>query len=275
MYFIILSDKFKIMGCALITADLHFGITSEAAILHLKQGMLRHNPDVIILAGDIGEPAKNFEECLTIFSDSPCPVGVIIGNHDLYNSDGRYHSEELRDKILPSIVTKHGFIWMEEETINMNGTAFIGTIAWYDYSSRAQAFAHLPDDFFLENKGRFVSDGNFIDWEKEDKEFSSELLKGLVKRLQDAQEDSSVRQIAVVSHVPLFPEQMVHYRSDNPYADAYFGNFTVGREVSRYSKVTDVISGHTHRKIDKIAGKIRMQVVPSDYKKPGYIALEL
>lgn len=263
------------MGCAIITADLHFGITSEAVILHLKQGMLRHNPGLIILAGDIGEPASNFEKCLSLFSDVPCPVGVVAGNHDLYNTDGRYNSEGLWRKILPSIVMKHGFIWMEEETININGTAFIGSMAWYDYSSRAPQFAHLPEDFFYENKGKLVSDGSYIDWERKDKEFSSELLKGLVKRLQDAQEDSSVRRIAVVSHVPLFPEQMVHYRTDNPYSDAYFGNFTIGKEVSRFSKVTDVISGHTHRKIDKVAGNIKVQVVPSDYGKPGFITLEL
>ena len=42
----------------------------------------------------------------------------------------------------------------------------------------------------------------------------------------------------------------------------------------RFSKVTDVISGHTHRPVDEMVGKIRIQIVPSDYFKPAFIAIE-
>lgn len=48
----------------------------------------------------------------------------------------------------------------------------------------------------------------------------------------------------------------------------------MGKEVLKFSKVRDVISGHTHRKVDKLVGNIRVQVVPSDYFKPAFVAIE-
>jgi 3',5'-cyclic AMP phosphodiesterase CpdA len=263
------------MGCAAITADLHLGITPPGAILHLKEGMMKKKPEVIIIAGDIGEPIQNFKKCLSLFSDAPCPVGVVIGNHDLYNTDGRHHSEELWGRMLRDAVKEYGCVWMEDEAVTIGDTTFIGSMAWYDYTSRDPRLSHLPDDFLYSCKGKFVSDGNYIDWERDDREFAAALLDGLVKRIEVAQGDPSVRRIAVVTHVPLFPEQMVHYRSDNPYSDAYFGNFTGGKEVSRFSKVMDVVSGHTHRGVDKVIGNIRVRVVPSDYRKPAFITLEM
>lgn len=260
---------------AIITSDLHYGITSHARILHLKEQMLRQNPAVIILAGDIGEPAHNFRASLKLFEDVPCPVGVVIGNHDLYNTAGFNHSEELWNEVLPGIVKECGLVWMESETITIGETAFIGSMAWYDYSSRAPELNHLPDEFFFAGKGRFVSDGIYIDWKREDKDLAAELLERLLKRLKNAEEDPSLKRIIVVTHVPLFPGQMVHYRTDNPYADAYFGNFTAGKEISSFSKVTDVISGHTHRGVERVIGNIRARVVPSDYKKPVFIEIEI
>ena len=133
----------------------------------------------------------------------------------------------------------------------------------------------MPDRFYEEEKGAFVSDGNYIDWLRTDREFAAELLDGLVKRLENAQEDPTVNRIVIATHVPLFKEQMVRHGSDNQYAAAYFGNFTMGREVLKFSKVTDLVSGHTHRSVDEMVGKIRVQIVPSDYFKPAFILLEV
>lgn len=234
--------------------------------------MLELDPAIIIIAGDIGESVKNFRDCLSLFSDVKCPVGVVIGNHDLYAYDKRYPSEELWTKVLPGIVKKLDLVWMEEDNIIANGTAFVGTVGWYDYSSKT---VRMPDRFYEEEKGAFVSDGSYIDWLRTDTDFAAGLLASLVKRLEKAQDDPAIGRIVVVTHVPLFKEQMVRHGSDNQYADAYFGNFTMGREVLRFSKVTDVVSGHTHRKVDKTVGTIRVQVVPSDYFKPAFIILEL
>lgn len=260
------------MPTAIITSDLHLGFDTVASIQFQKHKIVQHDPAVVIIAGDIGESVKNFRECLRLFSDVKCPVGVIIGNHDLYAYDKRYPSEELWTKVLPRIAKKLGFVWMEEENIVVNGTAFIGTVGWYDYSSNT---LKVSDRFYEEEKGAFISDGSYIDWLRTDKDFAAALLAGLVKRLEKAQNDPAVRRIIVVTHVPLFKEQMVRHGSDNLYADAYFGNFTMGKEVLRFSKVTDVISGHTHRKVDKVVRNIRVQVVPSDYFKPAFITLEL
>lgn len=257
---------------AVITSDLHYGITSPARILSLAKEILGYNPDIIIIAGDIGEPAEKFDKCLSVFSRLPCPIGIVIGNHDLYATAGDY-SENLWVTKLPRIVKKHDLIWMEEENIVIDDTAFVGTLAWYDYSSKDPHFP-LPDDYFFLNKGKFVSDGNYLNWKRKDTEFAAELREGFFKRLSRAEEDQSISKIVVVTHVPLYREQMVSYSSDSREADAYFGNLTLGKEVMRFSKVTDVISGHTHRPVEKKVKKINVQIVPGDYGKPGYIVLE-
>lgn len=51
-------------GKAIITSDLHHGITSPVRILSLQNEILRHDPNVIIIAGAIGEPAEEFDKCL-------------------------------------------------------------------------------------------------------------------------------------------------------------------------------------------------------------------
>ena len=260
------------MPTAIITSDLHLGFDPVDCIQFQKDKMLQLDPAVIIIAGDIGESAKNFRKCLSLFSDVECPVGVVIGNHDLYAYDKKYPSEDLWTRVLPGIVKKLGLVWMEEENIIINGTAFVGTVGWYDYSAKT---VNMPDRFYDEEKGAIISDGEYINWLRTDKEFAADILAGLVKRLEKAQKDPAIKRIVVVTHVPLFPEQMVHLAGDNQYADAYFGNFTMGREILRFSKVTDVISGHTHRPVDDMVGKIRIQIVPSDYFKPAFIVLEL
>lgn len=47
---------------AVITADLHHGITSPVRIMTLREEMLKHSPDVIIIAGDTGEPVVEFDK---------------------------------------------------------------------------------------------------------------------------------------------------------------------------------------------------------------------
>lgn len=234
--------------------------------------MLVHNPDIILIAGDTGEPAEDFDKCLSLFSGLPCPIGIVIGNHDVYATDGK-HSEDLWVNILPGIVKKHGLIWMEEENIVIGDTAFVGTLAWYDYSSKDPHYP-LPDDYFFLNKKKFVSDGKYINWKRKDTEFAAELRDGLLKRLSRAEEDPNIKKVVVVTHVPLFREQMVGYSSDDRVADAYFGNMTLGKDVMNFSKVTDVISGHTHRPVEKKLGNINVRIVPGDYRKPEFILLE-
>ncbi len=259
---------------AVITSDLHYGITSPRRISALKEEMMKAGPpDVVILAGDIGEPVPNFEGCIEVFSDLGCPVGVIIGNHDLYNTGSGFSSEELWSRVLRGLVRKYGLVWMEEETITVGRVAFVGSLAWYDYSSRSRRYADLDEDFYQRHKARFVSDGRYIDWVRRDTDFARELLSGLVRRLERAEEDPHVERIVVVTHVPLFPEQMSHERGDDPHADAYFGNFTAGMAVRRFSKVTDVVSGHTHRGVDTVKDGTRLVVVPSHYGRPAFVSL--
>lgn len=258
---------------AIITSDLHYGITSPVRIMLLKNEFLSIQPDVVIIAGDIGEPWMEFDKCLSLFSEAKCPVGVILGNHELYATAG-CHSEELWSITLPGIVERLGFVWMETDSIVIDQTAFIGTMAWYDYSSKAPRFGHLSDEDFYHAKSQLVADGVYIDWLRKDTVFAKELKEGFLNGLSKLQGNPEIERIIVVTHVPLFSEQMVSHRSDSRQADAYFGNLTLGQEILKFDKVTNVISGHTHRPVDAKVNNVHVQIIPGDYRDTGYLVLD-
>lgn len=94
--------------------------------------------------------------------------------------------------------------------------------------------------------------------------------------------DPSIRQIVVITHVPVLEEQILRKPADKTwgFANAYYGNLTLGREVLSCKKVTHVISGHTHigksvQVRTKDGRSIQAHVIGSDYRKPVFITIDL
>jgi Icc-related predicted phosphoesterase len=61
----------------IITADLHYGITGMHEIVQIRHKIAAENPDLVVIAGDIGEGVKRIDECLREFKTLTCPVAVI------------------------------------------------------------------------------------------------------------------------------------------------------------------------------------------------------
>ena len=274
------------MNKIVITSDLHHGITRLDEIAQLRNEIADESPDLMLIAGDIGEGVERIEACLNEFKTLNCPVGVIAGNHDLWLRDYTIirDSAHLMDEYLPQMVRNHGMHWMENEVIQLGDVAVIGTLGWYDYSRRVlskETMRLTASDYQL-IKPRFNNDGNYVRWidKRTDVDFANSLGEALETCLVKIERDPKVREVLVITHVPAFSEQLVSMPGDHPIADSYFANLTLGSRLLKYPKVRTVISGHTHREVPlqtiRTADRdIEIATIGSDYRHPKYITINL
>lgn len=251
-----------------VTSDLHLGITNKDEIRALVDEINAFLPDFLVVAGDIGELGC-FEECLKILDGVKVHKRAFLaGNHDLWVPDKGVSSVERWEKILPGIAKDLGWVWLEDEILSVGKAAVVGSIAWYDYSAGA---GDVSVEEFRQNKRLFNNDANFMDVEWDDVAFARSCQEGLLSRLKRA--DQQFEEIIVVTHVPVFKEQKVEHLSDEPFAHAYFYNFSLGEQILRFSKVREVVSGHTHRGVEAFLEccDVRARVIASDYHAPGYV----
>jgi 3',5'-cyclic AMP phosphodiesterase CpdA len=268
-----------------VTADLHFDrrgyLTTPQMVDDLVLRLQVKQVDAVILAGDLGHPSGDFAACLTAFRRLSVPVAVLAGNHDVWRDEQGWSSQELWECRLPSLVKEVGFIWLEDSVVRVGDVAVVGSLAWYDYSA-APASVPFPPEYFAAMKKNLNNDSVWIDWPWSDVEFASMLRAGLVRRLEELEVDASVREVVVITHVPLFEEQIVRRPGDRSWeiSNAYFGNLITGQAVLRFKKVVRVISGHTHVARQGVVGRasgsdVAVSVIASDYGSPELEVVEL
>jgi hypothetical protein len=262
-----------------VTSDLHLGITTEEELRALAEQMAGEQPDLTILAGDIGEGLANVRDCMRLFEHLPGQVAVLMGNHDLWARG--YDSQELWDRMLPAAVRDSGMIWLEETTWQRDGVAIVGSMAWYDYTAVDPIVPPHAPEWFAKNKGQYNYDAHFINWEWSDPAFAQMLGDALVKRVQALEDDPDVAAVLVVTHVPLYHVQMAYKPGDLRWGtgSAYFGNITLGDRLLPLRKVRRVISGHTHIGREGVVERpnlppLPVSVIASDYNSPVFLAVE-
>src|SRR5262249_14605353 len=145
-----------------ITSDLHLGITGEDQIRPLTARIAAEEPDLTVLAGDIGEGVKNFARCLDLFTDLPGEVGVIAGTHDVWRRAGR-SSQRLFEEDLPTITRAAGLRWLEGDDWRHGTLAVVASLAWYDYSAADSALPPMPAAWYAAQKGRYNMDAHLAD----------------------------------------------------------------------------------------------------------------
>jgi 3',5'-cyclic AMP phosphodiesterase CpdA len=264
-----------------VTSDLHLGLTAPAKLQALRDQIAEQAPDLTVLAGDLGEPLRQFVACLRLFADLPGEMAVLAGNHDVW-ATGSKKSQDLWERDLPAAVRDAGMIWLEEQSLQAGDVAVAGSLAWYDYSAAdpALASAYTPS-FYAAVKPKINNDGNYVDWPWTDVEFANRLGDGLMQRLDDLESRPDVMGILAVTHAPLCEEQLVRKPDDLHWSigNAYLGNLTLGRRVLAASKVRAIVSGHTHvgcsGHIERSDGSAMLYaVVPSEYGDPACLLVD-
>lgn len=264
-----------------VTADLHLEITEREAIEKLVAEIAGECPDAVVLAGDLGNPSPLFEACLAMFADVGAPVAVMSGNHDLWVSPGET-STELFKKTLPEMTRAAGMHWLDgTEAFLLGSVGIAGSNGWYDYSARDHSRGH-SDAEILAMKEQFAWDAKKIDWPETDQQFAAGCRDRLRAQLDALEANDVVRDVLVVTHVPVFPCQMDRRPHDDRWTlgNPFFGHFTMGEEIASYSKVRRVVSGHTHVAMAGYGERpgggepIPASVIDSDYHRPGWVMVE-
>lgn len=295
----------------LITADLHYRPSQREAFVAFADWAQAQQPDCLVIAGDVGHPLRLFRRALQLFAGLDCPKLLLAGNHDLYR--GEADSRTLWEQALPDATRDEGFVWLEDEVIRLphgaqksgffgetglldghsqksgfseetgflgRHVAIVGTMGWYDYSSRAP---HLElDDAQLRAMKRLVNhDADYIDWPWSDIAMARYLGRRFAGRLRCAADDPAVSQVLVVTHVPIFEEAVPNHPESEFWSllRASMGNFTLGELVRRMPKVTHVVSGHIHRAgcwtVPGEFGPIDFRLVGSQKAAPRAVVLDL
>jgi hypothetical protein len=273
------------MTKVVITSDLHLGITNQEEIEPLVAAITDERPDLTLIAGDIGEGETNIRACLALFQGMPGEVAVIGGNHDVWALSapwklGGPSSQEMWERILPGAARDLGMRWLEEENWQAGGLAVVASIAWYDYSGAAEDIPPQTEEYWMDLKRGMHPDAKFINWPWSDVAFATARGDSLIERLTALEANPSVEAILLVTHVPLFREQLV-IKPDIPnwgYGNAFFGNLTLGERVRDMGKLRAVVSGHTHIgvkvTIPNGAGSLPVWVTKSDFHMPSYVVYD-
>ena len=101
--------------------------------------------DLLVLAGDIGsyQPGSSLIDAdfgLGQFSPRngwPTPVVFVPGNHEYDGMDFDAAHDRLRETC-----ERLGLIWLERETVVLQGVRFVGTTLWSDFDALAPEAAH-------------------------------------------------------------------------------------------------------------------------------------
>ncbi|GIV67633.1 metallophosphoesterase family protein [Caldilinea sp.] len=229
-----------------ITADLHYRPAHRRRYLAFAERIAGQCPDCLILAGDLGHPLRLFRRALELFEPLSCLKLLVTGNHDLYCSE--HDSRTLWESVLPAVIQDAGFLWLEEETVQLGDLGVCGTMGWYDYSTSEPTLA-LPDAAYPLLKTLVNHDADYIDWPWSDRAMARYLARSFERRLADLEANPSIRRILVVTHMPIFDEAIPSHPECERLSllRAYMGNLALGEMVRSSAKVTHVVSGHLHR----------------------------
>lgn len=267
------------MARIVVTSDLHLGITTAHELRALAERIAAEQPDLTVLAGDIGEGLMNIRACLRLFENLPGQVAVLMGNHDLWRHG--YDSQKLWDELLPGAVRDAGMIWLEDATWMRDDIAVVGSIAWYDYSGVDPVVPPYPPEWFAAYKAQYNPDAIYINWKWSDLAAAQMLGDALMERMRALEDNPAVRAVMVVTHVPLYRVQMFYKPGDLRWGtgSAYFGNMTLGERLLPLRKLRRVISGHTHIGREGTVARpdmppLPVSVVDSDYHHPVYLMVE-
>ena len=273
------------MAKVVITSDLHLGITKREEIEPLVSAIGAEQPDLTVIAGDIGEGEANIRACLALFQGLPGEIVAIGGNHDVWALSapwklGGVSSQEMWERALPSAVRDAGMRWLEAEAWRSDTLAVVGSIAWYDYSGAAEDIPPQTEEYWVELKRTLHPDAKFINWPWSDVAFATERADALIERMAELEADADVETVLLVTHVPVFREQLV-IKQEIPrwgYGNAFFGNLTLGERLRGMSKLRAVVSGHTHIGVKATTTHgtepLPAWVTTSDFHKPSYVVYD-
>jgi hypothetical protein len=192
-----------------------------------------------------------------------------------------HSSQELYDTMLPAATRERGLRWIERDTIVLGSVAIVGSMVWYDYSA-GEPTRGRDEDYYASIKCQVSNDAHWVDWHWSDIEIACQLRELLASQLQACESDPNIDKVVVVTHVPVFEQQLQRDPTNLAWsiANAYFGNLRTGGVIAQFPKVRVVVSGHLHMGMRALVARKDMPevsacVVGSDYGAPSWLTVEV
>ncbi len=254
-------------------ADLHYNIPRcREHVQEQARAVCQKGGDVLVIAGDTASTEIHFfEDALRLFQDFPGRKLLVSGNHDVWVLAAE-DSRKRYEQTLPDICRGHGFEYLDAGPVVIDGTAFVGTMGWYDYSFRDESLA-VPLRFYEAKVGPGAAealrrhqylvnghgdvteamkqitaiwrDGQHVRLGATDAEFTAEQAGKLQRHLDEVA--PQVQQIvAVVHHLPIWGMAPQAEEPNWRFARAFLGSCCFGEMLDRQPKVRYVLAGHSH-----------------------------
>ncbi|UCH83366.1 MAG: metallophosphoesterase [Candidatus Latescibacterota bacterium] len=244
------------------TSDLHIDVSTsnrEAALI-IAEAVAEEQPDVFVLAGDVGNTLDDLRDTLAIFEAAAVAKLFVPGNHDVWIETRHGELLDSRTKyqrLIPELCREMGFHDLGREPVIAGSIGFAGSLGWYDYSfadprlgldEGAYWAGRYENEIWWDRKmtywiGETAAPGQTSRKRMRDPEVCSELVRRLDDHLASIEDD--VEQIVAVVHTLPFLAGLP--RSEPPYyLDAYTGSNRLGDTLMAHPKVKHMIGGHKH-----------------------------
>ncbi len=255
-----------------VTADLHWGHhpAGDAATLQLVRQVELLAPEVLLVAGDVGE-GRRFAECLNLFTHLPCRRLVMPGNHDLWTREPSPASLVLYESTLPERASELGWHYLDHAPCVLGREAIVGTINWYDYSfADPGILSDYPDAGRMYRRklfpGGLHNDGRYVNLGLTDEEFTAYVVDRV--RGQLAALPADVERVVLAAHHP--PLEALFYPGPvrgtiGRFWLAYTGNRAMQDLVLAEERICYVLCGHTHAAVEARVGQRVCWNVGGDY----------
>jgi Calcineurin-like phosphoesterase len=275
------------------TSDLHVDVTPQngAILPYLVSRVQQLQPDVFILAGDVGNCLYQIDHALTAFDTLSCTRLFVPGNHDLWTESRRAvrngkDSGFKHDEALPAICRKHDVVYLPGNPAVIDGVGFVGSVGWYDFSFRPRDLDAIYDVADYERgelsdpqyrtgvwndcrEVAWLAHRNAADWRLRSRKVDTlalfeELFGRFVSDLAVVR--PSMEKLFTVLHTNPFIECLGDRNPPDPF-DAYAGATRLGEKLARVATEvpTICICGHRHDPLDIIVKNVRVLRSPLGY----------
>lgn len=229
--------------CVQIASDLH----SEFFLVEPWKAFIKYlytpKADALVLAGDLSTTKllkDSFDELFKYYDK----IIYVAGNHEYYGASFSIVHEKL-ERLCKRY--KNRLYWLNDNTVTLNGTRFVGTTLWFRDDPENRKYKHMLSDFtYIQNFEELVYAENVA----------------AIEFLQDTVKEEDV----VITHT------MPSYKCVPPkYMNSNLNRFFVCDMADLIEKARPKlwIAGHTHTPFDVNIGKTRLLGNPL-----GYVSLE-
>lgn len=225
-----------------VISDIHIDINKEYDVTGgIVEYVHKNGVELLLIAGDISSyPSQTIETVRQLEELSGAKVLYVPGNHDMWNKDSAYESnEKIYEMYLADEHCLSGKAFETDEHV------IIGDVAWYDYSFGNHEKFERQDFAKMTYEGRTWQDSLFNTWSQKNEERCKWFLERFQKQMKDYQ--TSGKKIVLMTHMIsheafAVPESMNHIWS-------FFNAFLGSKELKKLcveNQVQYSICGHVH-----------------------------